>query len=169
MRDGCFFAFRARAFFRGDVRNAHKRIMNVSKRTTSTGKRASRARRREKTQCENEHTLRWKTLISRFSNVFLIFRVFLFREVFDINSKFRVSLSRGVPGELRNHRKTLEGSAKTPLGLSGARAARRERKNGSERARARFRASRATPGEAGELKNATFSTPLWEVQNLVYT
>ncbi len=85
------------------------------------------------------------------------FNVFQFCEVFDRNLKFRVSPSRGVPGELRNRIKTLEGSAETPLRLAGARAARREEKNGIERARARFRASRATPGEAGEVQNATFS------------
>ena len=78
-------------------------------------------------------------------------------ELFDRNLKFRVSPSRGVPGELRNHRKTLEGSAETPLRLAGARAARRERKNGRDRDRARFRASRATPGEPGGVENATFS------------
>ncbi len=76
--------------------------------------------------------------------------------IFDRKLKNRVFPSRGVPGELRNRRKTLEGSAETPLRLAGARAARRERKNGIERARARFRASRATPGEPGGVQNATF-------------
>ncbi len=86
----------------------------------------------------------------------LLFRVFLFCDVFARNLKFRVCRSRGVPGEHRNRTKTLEGSAETPLRLAGARAARRERKNGRERARARFRASRATPGEPGDVQNTTF-------------
>ena len=79
----------------------------------------------------------------RLFHVFFYFSRFsVFRKIFVKNLKFSVSPSRGVPGELSNRRKTLEGSAETPLRLSGARAARRERKNGRERARARFWPSR---------------------------